>query len=112
MIAFFRWIAGFIIIVLFAGFAAFNRQDVTLYYSPVHDPLNWPLYVLVLGFAAMGFIIGAMVVWMSDGKLRREKRLQKKQIKTLETELKKTQIIMDAKEKPETALFPPALTRH
>lgn len=112
MIAFFRWITGFLIIILFAGFAAFNRQEVTLYYSPVHDPLNWPLYVLVLGFAATGFIIGALVVWISDGKIRREKRLQKKQIKKLENELQKTQIVMDAKEKPETALFPPALTKH
>ena len=112
MIAFFRWIAGFLIITLFAGFAAFNRQEVTLYYSPVHDPLNWPLYALVLGFAAIGFMIGALVVWISDGKIRREKRLQKKQIKKLENELQKTQIVMNAKEKPETALFPPALTKH
>ncbi len=111
MIALFRWITGFAIIIIFSGFAALNRQDVFLYYTPVHDPLTWPLYAIVLSFSAAGFLIGAFTVWLSDGKIRHAKRLQKKQIKTLENELKKTQTGVTAQNKPETPLFP-ALTKH
>jgi uncharacterized integral membrane protein len=91
MLGFARWIIGFFIAILFAGFAAMNRQSVTLHISPVHDPLEWPLFVIILGFAALGFLIGAFTVWLNDGKLRREKRQQKRQIKTLEAELKKAE---------------------
>lgn len=91
MMGFVRWIIGFLIAILFAGFAAMNRQSVTLYISPVHDPIEWPLFALILGVAAIGFLIGAATVWLNDGKLRREKRQQKRQIKTLEAELKKAE---------------------
>lgn len=106
-----RWILGFAIAILFAGFAAMNRQNVTLYFTPVHDPIEWPLFAIVLGFSALGFLIGAMVVWMNDGKLRREKRLQKRQIKKLKAELDKNDILLpNEAPKPDTALFP-ALTK-
>lgn len=91
MLNFVRWIIGFLIAILFAGFAAMNRQSVTLHISPVHDPLEWPLFIIILGVAALGFVIGAFTVWLNDGKLRREKRHQKRQIKTLEAELKKAE---------------------
>lgn len=111
MIALMRWIAGFLTIIIFAGFAALNRQDVALYFSPIHDAVQIPLFIIILGFAAAGFLIGSMAVWFNDGKLRREKRLQKKQIKTLESELEMTQKIMSAKDRLHDPLFP-ALTKH
>lgn len=92
MIAAIRWICGFAIAILFAGFAAMNRQNVTFYITPLHDPREWPLFIVILGFAGLGFMIGALSVWLNDGKLRREKRLQKRQIKTLEAELKKAEL--------------------
>lgn len=106
-----RWICGFAFIVLFAGFAAMNRQSVDFYFTPLHDPLQWPLYLLVLGFTALGFMLGAITVWLSDFRLRRDKRLQKKQIKTLERELSKAKAAPEDIRKPDDTLFP-ALTKY
>lgn len=81
------WIIGFIIAIAVAGFAVFNRQPVTLSYSPVHPPLEVPLYAVGLGLMAAGFIIGSGMVWLNGSNMRRTRRKQMRQIKKLEKEL-------------------------
>lgn len=83
-----RSLIGFVIALAAAAFAIANRQSVDVVYSPIHDPITLPLYLIVLGLTALGFILGGIFVWISMGTLRKTKRQQKKLIKTLEKELK------------------------
>lgn len=108
MIALIRWVLGFLLTLLFVFFAAFNRQPVELYYSPLHDPLELPLFAVALGFSALAFLIGGIVVWLSDGRVRRERRGLRKTVKSLEKKLEKTE--QDHPKKPENPLFP-AITK-
>ena len=71
-----RWIIGFTIAVLLAAFAVANRQIADITWSPVHEPLHWPLYLSVLSAMAFGFVLGGLIVWMSDFPLRRSARLR------------------------------------
>ncbi|MCC7305334.1 MAG: LapA family protein [Alphaproteobacteria bacterium] len=85
-----RWSAGFVLAVLIAAFAVANRQTVPVTWSPLHEALPLPVYVLVLVSLAAGFICGGIIMWLSESPLRRERRAQKKQIKTLERRLEET----------------------
>ena len=83
-----RWFVGFIITVCVAGFAAMNRDDISVIWHPLDSSsIMLPLYLVVLGSMAFGFIFGGAVVWMNGGKVRREKRKAKKEIKLLEKEV-------------------------
>ncbi len=104
--AFFRTIFGFIIAVLLIGFAVSNRQGTTLVYSPIHDPLEVPLYLIALIFLASGFILGAVVVWMNSAGVRKVKRQQRKTIKALEKELGTLQTKSSNDPKPDSEFFP------
>lgn len=84
-----RTIFGFILAIALVAFAVANRQTATLVYSPVHDTLDVPLYLIALLFMALGFILGSVTVWINSGKTRRIKRQQRKTIKELEKELEK-----------------------
>lgn len=88
MLTFIRWIFGIPLAVFITAFAVFNRQNVEVFWSPINEPVNIPLYFIGLGLMAFGFIIGGIIVWLNQGSLRSAKRKQNKQIKTLEKELK------------------------
>ena len=81
------WIIGFIVALAVAGFAVFNRQSVSLVFSPVHPPLELPLYAVGLGLMAAGFILGSFMVWLNAAEIRRIRRRQMRQIRKLEKEL-------------------------
>lgn len=85
--AFIRWIAGFVIAIAIAGWAVFNRAPVEVAWSPFHDPVSVPLYLVALTALAAGFIFGGAVVWINSAPLRREKRRQNKELRTLEKEI-------------------------
>lgn len=79
-----RWIFGFIITAAAAVFAVVNRHDIQVFWNPLGEgSVTVPAYLAVLGFMALGFFLGAAAVWMNMGRLRAERRKQKKEIKTL-----------------------------
>lgn len=84
--AFIRWIIGLVICTAITAFAVLNRSVVSVSYSPVTDPLMIPLYVIILGCLAVGFVLGGSVVWINESKIRKERRAQKKELKVLEKE--------------------------
>jgi len=84
---FLKTILGFTIAIIIVTFAIQNRDLINIQYSPLHEPIALPAYAIALGSALLGFILGATLVWLNDGHLRRTKRQQKKQIKTLEKDL-------------------------
>ncbi|MGH1397987.1 MAG: lipopolysaccharide assembly protein LapA domain-containing protein [Alphaproteobacteria bacterium] len=84
---FIKTILGFILAIAITAFAVQNRAPINIQFSPLHDPFPLPLYAIALGGLLLGFILGGTLVWLNDGKIRHEKRRQKKQIKTLEKDL-------------------------
>lgn len=79
-----RWILGFAVTVAAAVFAVLNRHELAVYWNPLgDDSVTLPVYLVVLGFMAAGFVLGGFVVWLNMGRLRSERRQQKKEIKTL-----------------------------
>ena len=79
-----RWIAGFVFTVVLAAFAVANRELVSVIWSPLHDPVELPLYLIAAGAFVSGFLFGGIIVWMNGGSVRREKRRQGKVLKDLE----------------------------
>lgn len=85
--SFIRWIIGFVVAVALSAFAVYNRHSVDIVWSPVHEPAQLPLYLVVLGLTAFGFVLGGSIVWVSAAPTRRLKRQQKREIKNLEKKL-------------------------
>lgn len=104
--AFLRWIAGFLIAIAIAGWAAFNRTPVEMIWSPVHDPVSMPLYLVGLAALAAGFIFGGAVVWINSAPLRREKRRQGKEIRILEKEIGTLKKEKSGESPPAADMFP------
>jgi len=103
---FIRTIFGFIIASILIGFSIFNRQAVSLTYSPIHESLEIPLYLIALAFMAIGFIYGGITAWLNGSKLRKTKRQQRKTIKSLEKELNTIQKKENSSKTPPSDFFP------
>lgn len=87
MMQFIRWLIAIPFIVAAVLFALAHRQSVDFHWSPFHDPVTVPLYLLTLGLTAGGFVLGAVATWIGTGGLRRDNRQQKKTVRMLEKEL-------------------------
>lgn len=83
-----RFLLGFCIAVVLASFAVFNRHTAAFFWSPSHLPIEVPLYLIVLTFTAFGFVLGVLTLWINMARNRHIQRKQRKQIRTLEKELK------------------------
>lgn len=75
----------FIALLFWLTFA--NRTEITLTWSPVHDPVTVDLAILLLGTVSLGFIWGALITWLNYASLRRVHRQNKKAVTRLENEL-------------------------
>lgn len=82
-----RTFIGFLIAISLIAFAITNRQTTTLVYSPLHEPLELPVYMITLLFMGAGFFLGIMMLWINTGRTRKIKREQRQAIKNLEKEL-------------------------
>ena len=82
-----RWIVGFLVAACAVLFSVSNRQPVIFYITPLHQPLELPLYMIGLLLLCSGFLLGSFTVWLNSSGIRRDRRTQKRQIKTLEKEL-------------------------
>jgi len=81
------WLLTLPCIIVAVGFALYNPQTSPVTLNPFRPAIELPLYVPVLGAVALGFIFGAIMTWAAMGRLRRERREQKKKIKALEKQL-------------------------
>ena len=57
--------------VIVVVFALTNRAATEIRLWPFGIELAPPLFFVVLGCALVGFFIGAMIMWLSNGRLRR-----------------------------------------
>ena len=105
--SFLRAIFGFTIAIILTAFAVANRQDIILNYSPIHAPLELPLYLIALLFLVIGFIFGTVLMWLNSAPVHRLKRQQRKTIKALEKELSRLKTnSKDDTIVPSSELFP------
>ena len=65
-------------------FAVVNRGLVTVDLWPLKLSVELPLFILVLGSAFTGFLLGAMVMWWSGGKQRQKIRTMRSDTDRLE----------------------------
>lgn len=87
--AFIRFIFGMVFTVLVATFAVLNRYSVDVVFTPVSDVVTLPFYIVFLGALFVGFMFGGVLVWLNGGRVRSEKRKQKREIKLLEKEIER-----------------------
>ncbi|WP_366654316.1 LapA family protein [Fodinicurvata sp. EGI_FJ10296] len=75
-------------VALFAiSFAISNRISVMLELWPLPFTIDAPLYLLVLGAVAVGFIAGGIVAWFAQHKYRKEARQNRSRVAVLADEL-------------------------
>ena len=104
-----RTIVGFLITIAVLVFAAANLHTIEVYYTPFTPALELPLFIVALGLMSFGFVIGSMMVWINEGKARRERCRQRKEISKLQKELEETHAPNDSDASPSD--FFPALPK-
>ena len=77
----FKYLLKIPTLILCVAFVVLNRQDTTLYYSPISDPLVLPLWLLGIVLFGVGFIVGAMLLWLNHWPTYREVRKLRKELK-------------------------------
>ena len=71
---YFSWIITLPITVVVVIFALSNMHEVTFGLWPFDDTVTLELFIAVLATFLVGFLCGGVVVWFSDGKVRRRAR--------------------------------------
>ncbi|MCI5061030.1 MAG: LapA family protein [Alphaproteobacteria bacterium] len=82
-----RWILALPLIVGAVLFALAHPTPVPVTWNPFEPAIDLPLYFVALSFFGVGFILGAFISWLGMGKVRKERRQQRKQIKKLEKDI-------------------------
>lgn len=108
-----RWVFFVLLLVLLALFGLSNPQDAEIRLWPFDLVWVAPLGVAVLLLAAAGFLLGAVIVWVSAQPIRRRAAKIEQAAKLLEAEFaalraKEEQARRDADmgRVPETAVVP------
>ncbi|MBN8520388.1 MAG: LapA family protein [Alphaproteobacteria bacterium] len=86
MIAFLRLLLLLSVVTGALLFAGAHRTPVDFIFSPFHDPVILPLYILGLGLLAGGFIMGMLAAWLGMHSVRRALRQSQKALKSLQKE--------------------------
>jgi uncharacterized integral membrane protein len=83
----FAWIVTLPIIALVTVFAVMNRQEVALDLWPLPWELSTPLFLLTLLLILFGFVLGALVMWFTGARQRRQLRNVKRDLDDARTQL-------------------------
>ncbi len=84
----FSWILTIPLTLVVVIFAIANREFVPLDLWPFGLSRPLPIFVLILGGMFVGFLIGALVMWLSSGKQRKRAREARHQVAKLERRVK------------------------
>ena len=88
-------IIGVVVALMVILFAVSNRQPVTIEVWPFPYQVSLGLYAVILLTLAVGFIAGAIGMWLVGGQKRRELRRLKRQTRDLEESLARQQMSAD-----------------
>jgi uncharacterized integral membrane protein len=81
------WIVTAPIVALVVLFSVSNLDQVPLHLWPLPFDLNIAIWLMSLIELFVGFLLGAIVTWMSDGRRRRNARMLARRVKDLEQQL-------------------------
>ena len=91
---FLQWLLGGVSVFGLLYLISLNAQTAPLHWQPTGEPLDIPLYMIIIAAFGGGYLIGLFYYWL--GHLPRtlatqkEKRQLEKRIQALETELEHT----------------------
>ena len=85
----FSWILTLPLTIVVIVFAVANRNFVPLDLWPFEIAVQVPIFVLVLGSLFVGFLIGALAMWVSGGKQRRRARAARSRLAKLERDVQR-----------------------
>ncbi len=88
----FSWILTLPLTVVVIVFAVANREFVPLDLWPFEFALEVPVFALVLVSIFLGFLIGALTLWLSGGKQRRRARATRSRLAKLERDVQRQQV--------------------
>jgi uncharacterized integral membrane protein len=95
-VRFIYWVITALVALVVVVFGVSNRAVVTLALFPIPAALQVPLYLAVMAAFIVGFLVGALVVWLSGGRRRAEARRLRRRMDRLQRDA--------AKSPPATAL--------
>ena len=84
---YFSWILTVPIMIVAVVFAVTNRGAATLNLWPFGITVEAPLFILVLGSALFGIVVGGAIAWLSAGRQRRRARAAEARAAAAEREL-------------------------
>jgi len=82
-----HWVVTAPVTAVAIVFAVSNREGVHVTFWPFPIDIEAPLYLVVLGALAVGFLVGEFVAWVNGGRARRAARERARRIEALEREL-------------------------
>ncbi len=83
----FKYLLKIPTLILVVAFVVLNRQETTLYISPLTDPVVLPLWIMGLIIFAVGFTVGALLLWLNSWPTYKELKKTKKDLKQAELDL-------------------------
>ncbi len=98
MPGFFRTLFLVIIAVCVTVFVIINRDETTLYFSPLHDPITTPLYFILVATLGIGLILGILMLSPKYLGLKLQNRKLKKEKEKLEKNIEKAAKTLHEKE--------------
>jgi uncharacterized integral membrane protein len=84
------WIITVPLLAIAVIFAVNHRQTVEIDLWPLPIAVAPPFYLIVLGAIFVGFLLGGLVVWWSQGRHRRRERRERVRAQEAEHELEVT----------------------
>jgi uncharacterized integral membrane protein len=99
------WAVILIVMVALILFAVSNRESVSLALWPLPFLVDLPLYLLCFASVVAGGLIGLFAAWVAGRRGRRELRLRRRRIESLERELAVTQSQLPESDAPGRELF-------
>jgi uncharacterized integral membrane protein len=78
--------------VVILTLAVTNRHDVTLYIDPiagkdVASAIQAPLYVVIFACVMVGVLLGALSMWIGQGRWRRQAKARSSEVQKLKREM-------------------------
>lgn len=83
----FKYLLKIPAIIFIVGFVVLNRQEAELYLSPLNDPITLPLWIMGLVLFGVGFMVGALLLWLNSWPVRKELKSTKKKLTDAEQDL-------------------------
>ena len=68
-------------LIFIVAFVVLNRQETTLYISPLSNPLTLPLWLLGVTLFTIGFAVGALLLWLNSWPVQKDLRQARKDLK-------------------------------